>query len=65
MITEGFLARHHMGRAGMAAPALLDVAQDYALHHLHQQTTPPSQAHPPAASTTSVGITRSETDGGC
>lgn len=24
MITEGFLARHHMGRAGMAAPALLD-----------------------------------------
>lgn len=37
MITEGFLARHHMGRAGMAAPALLDVAQDYALHYLHQQ----------------------------
>lgn len=37
MITEGFLARHHMGRSGMAAPALLDVAQDYALHYLHQQ----------------------------
>ena len=37
MITEGFFARHHMGRAGMAAPALLDVAQDYALHYLHKQ----------------------------
>ena len=28
MITEGYLARHHMGRRGMAGPALLDVAQD-------------------------------------
>ncbi|MDZ7733750.1 MAG: nucleotidyl transferase AbiEii/AbiGii toxin family protein [Acidimicrobiia bacterium] len=37
MITEGFLARHHMGRRGMAGPALLDVAQDYALHHLKQE----------------------------
>ena len=37
MITEGYLARHHMGRRGMAGPALLDVAQDYALHHLHQE----------------------------
>jgi uncharacterized protein len=37
MITEGFLARHHMGRRGMTGPALLDVAQDYALHHLHEQ----------------------------
>lgn len=37
MITEGYLARHHMGRRGMTGPALLDVAQDYALEHLHQQ----------------------------
>jgi len=34
MITEGYLARHHMGRSGMAGPALLDVAQDYALDFL-------------------------------
>jgi len=34
MITEGYLARHHMGRAGMMGPALLDVAQDYALQYL-------------------------------
>lgn len=34
MITEGFLARHHMGRRGMTGPALLDVAQDYALQFL-------------------------------
>ena len=27
MITEGYLARHHMGRRGMTGPALLDVAQ--------------------------------------
>lgn len=37
MITEGYLARHHMGRRGMQGPALLDVAQDYALQYLHQQ----------------------------
>jgi len=37
MITEGYLARHHMGRRGMHGPALLDVAQDYALQYLHQQ----------------------------
>lgn len=37
MITAGYLARHHMGRRGMAGPALLDVAQDYALYHLHTQ----------------------------
>lgn len=36
MITEGYLARHHMGRRGMTGPALLDVAQDYALQYLHQ-----------------------------
>ncbi len=34
MITAGYLARHHMGRGGMAGPALLDVAQDYALQCL-------------------------------
>jgi len=37
MITEGYLARYHMGRRGMQGPALLDVAQDYALQYLHQQ----------------------------
>lgn len=37
MITEGYLARHFQGRSGMADPALLDVAQDYALKHLHDQ----------------------------
>lgn len=37
MITEGYLARHHMGRRGMTGPALLDVAQDYALQYLFQQ----------------------------
>ena len=31
MITEGYLARHYRGRKGGRAPALLDVAQDYAL----------------------------------
>ena len=36
MITEGYLARHHMGRSGMTGPALLDVAQDYALQFLFQ-----------------------------
>ncbi|MCI0636761.1 MAG: nucleotidyl transferase AbiEii/AbiGii toxin family protein [Actinobacteria bacterium] len=37
MITEGYLARHFQGRRGMADPALLDVAQDYALKFLHDQ----------------------------
>jgi len=37
MITEGYLARHHMGQSGMTGPALLDVAQDYALQYLFQQ----------------------------
>ena len=37
MITEGYLARHSMGRRGMTGPALLDVAQDYALRYLFQQ----------------------------
>jgi hypothetical protein len=37
MITEGYLARHHMGRRGMMGPALLDVAQDYALRYLFEQ----------------------------
>ena len=31
MITEGHLARHYQGRRGGRDPALLDVAQDYAL----------------------------------
>jgi predicted nucleotidyltransferase component of viral defense system len=37
MITQGYLARHYQGRRGMADPALLDVAQDYALKFLHDQ----------------------------
>jgi uncharacterized protein len=37
MITQGYLARHFQGRSGMADPALLDVAQDYALKFLHNQ----------------------------
>lgn len=31
MITEGYLARHYRGRRGGRDPALLDIAQDYAL----------------------------------
>lgn len=37
MITQGFLARHFQGRAGMRDAALLDVAQDYALKHLFDE----------------------------
>jgi len=37
MITQGYLARHFQGRSGMAGPALLDVAQDYALKYLHDE----------------------------
>src|SRR5437588_11701549 len=37
MITEGYLARHFQGRRGMRDPALLDVAQDYALKYLHDR----------------------------
>lgn len=37
MITQGYLSRHFQGRSGMADPALLDVAQDYALKFLHDQ----------------------------
>ena len=35
MITEGYLARHYQGRRGGRDPALLDVAQDYALKIVH------------------------------
>jgi predicted nucleotidyltransferase component of viral defense system len=37
MITEGYLARHSGGGRGGADPALLDVAQDYALRHLYDE----------------------------
>lgn len=37
MITEGYLARHAGARRGGADAALLDVAQDYALKHLHDE----------------------------
>jgi len=35
VITEGYLARHYQGRRGGRDPALLDVAQDYALKIIH------------------------------
>ncbi|MGI8939948.1 MAG: nucleotidyl transferase AbiEii/AbiGii toxin family protein [Iamia sp.] len=34
-ITEGHLARHYQGRKGGRGPALLDLAQDHAIAHLH------------------------------
>ena len=34
-ITEGHLARHYQGRRGGRGPALLDIAQDHAIAHLH------------------------------
>lgn len=34
-ITEGHLTRHYQGRKGGRGPALLDIAQDHALSHLH------------------------------
>lgn len=37
MITEGYLARPYQGRSGGRDPALLDVAQDYALKVLHDE----------------------------
>lgn len=37
MITQSYLARHFQGRSGMRDPALVDVAQDYALKYLHDQ----------------------------
>lgn len=37
MITEGYLARHYQGRKGGRDPALLDIAQDYALKVLHDE----------------------------
>jgi predicted nucleotidyltransferase component of viral defense system len=36
MITEGYLARHYQGRADGRGPALIDIAQDHALHLLHE-----------------------------
>jgi len=35
VITEGYLARHYQGRADGRSPALIDIAQDHALHLLH------------------------------
>ncbi|GMQ93328.1 MAG: nucleotidyl transferase AbiEii/AbiGii toxin family protein [Acidimicrobiia bacterium] len=35
-ITEGYLSRHYQGRSGGRDPALLDIAQDYALVVLHR-----------------------------
>jgi uncharacterized protein len=35
-ITEGHLSRHYQGRSGGRDPALLDIAQDYALVALHR-----------------------------
>jgi uncharacterized protein len=36
VITEGYLARHYQGRADGRDPALIDIAQDHALHLLHE-----------------------------
>ncbi|MBS1836688.1 MAG: nucleotidyl transferase AbiEii/AbiGii toxin family protein [Actinobacteria bacterium] len=36
-VTEGHLARHYQGRHGGRGPALLDIAQDHALAHLHDR----------------------------
>jgi uncharacterized protein len=36
VITEGYLARHYQGRADGRSPALIDIAQDHALHLLHE-----------------------------
>ncbi len=35
MITEGYLVRHYQGAAGARDAALLDIAQDHLLTHLH------------------------------
>jgi len=35
-LTEGYLARHYQGIKGARDAALLDIAQDHALYHLHQ-----------------------------
>lgn len=35
-VTEGHLARHYQGRRGGRGPALLDIAQDHAVAHLHE-----------------------------
>lgn len=35
-LTEGYLARHYQGVKGGRDAALLDVAQDFALYHLHE-----------------------------
>ncbi|HEY2043336.1 MAG TPA: nucleotidyl transferase AbiEii/AbiGii toxin family protein [Jatrophihabitans sp.] len=37
MITEGFLVRHYQGASGARDAALLDVAQDHLLLHLHAE----------------------------
>ncbi|WP_372734322.1 nucleotidyl transferase AbiEii/AbiGii toxin family protein [Nocardioides sp.] len=36
-LTEGHLVRHYQGVKGGRDAALLDIAQDFALHHLHEQ----------------------------
>ena len=37
MITEGYLARHYQGRSGGRGPAIIDIAQDHLLQHLHDR----------------------------
>lgn len=36
-LTDGHVARHYQGVKGGRDAALLDIAQDFALHHLHEQ----------------------------
>ena len=35
-ITEGYLTRHYQGIRGARDAAILDIAQDHALYHLHR-----------------------------
>ena len=37
MITEGYLTRHYQGRRGGRGPAIIDIAQDHALHLLARE----------------------------
>jgi predicted nucleotidyltransferase component of viral defense system len=36
VITEGHLVRHYQGRSGGRGPAIIDIAQDHLLYHLHE-----------------------------
>lgn len=44
-ITEGYLTRHYQGIRGARDAAVLDIAQDHALYHLHRVGLDPEQVH--------------------